>query len=93
MKEADKVYIKDLADKLQLFRDEILLGQSHKNNQAVSAIPVGPKCYKHVRSFGGSVISMLYTNADQMTVEKFNELMCVKSNYTNHFWLQCVKSN
>ena len=34
-----------------------------------------PKSYNGLQSFGDSTLKV-YTNADQLTSEKFNELMC-----------------
>ena len=55
--------------------------------------PNAPKRYKTIQSFGESSIKVLYSNADQLTVEKLNELLCKVKLHKPHLVAICeVKS-
>ena len=68
-------------------RNPVLKGKILKNQ------PNAPKRYKTIQSFGESSIKVLYSNADQLTVEKLNELLCKVKIHKPHLIAICeVKS-
>ena len=64
-------------------RNPVLKGKILKNQ------PNAPKRYKTIQSFGESSIKVLYSNADQLTVEKLNELLCKVKIHKPHLIAIC----
>ena len=73
---ADQVYITELVEKLKPIHNRIILRKKNVKQKEQGCKITMPKSYNSLQSFGGSALKVLYTNADQLTSVKFNELMC-----------------
>ena len=69
----DKLYIMELVEKLQPIRDKV--GHKVFEQKKKDSLPTPSKKCSPQQSFGGNALKVLYTNADQLTNAKIDELL------------------
>ena len=70
----DKLYVTKLIEKMHPIRQKLLWKKCEKKQEKLH-YPTAPKRNVHLQSFEENALKVLYTNADQLTSSKINELM------------------